>query len=236
MIVENLGSYLFSFRDGSSYPASLSGSANCLPAAHCAGNCCLEQLPSQRHRFFRTIRNYNELNRVLNGLAVRIKSPHQIDMAQLDRRSCGRLNFGKFGALLQCLPRCFELAVVVLKDRDFVAFKTYRSETNAAILRILVAVAPAQIVGRAEIDDRCDAIEFDTGNKTTATGKSETQIAATVFPFVAHKGHSLFSVVKTKRTGQGIHGVQGENSTSFPRLRSLFVIRRRGRLCVQQLW
>src|ERR1044072_1867593 len=68
------------------------------------------------------------------------------------------------------------------------------------------------------------------GNKTAATSKRVTQIAAAVFPFVAHKRHALFPVVKTKRTCERIHGVQGENSTTFPRLRRLFVIRRRGRL------
>src|SRR5689334_9941738 len=118
-------------------------------------------------------------------------------MAQLDRRICRRLDFAeKSRALLQRLPRCLELAVIVLKDRDLVAFKTDRSETNATKLCIFVAVASTKIVGGAEIDHRCHTIEFDPADKTSATGQRVAQIAATVFPLVIDKRHSFLAVGK----------------------------------------
>ena len=158
-------------------------------------------------------------------------------MAQLDRRIRGRFNFAeKFGTFLECLPRCFELAVVVLKDRDFVTFKTQRSETNAAILCVLKAISSAQIVGSAEIDYSRHSIELNAANQAATTGECVAQIAAAVFPLVAYKRHPFFPVSKAKVTGQRIHGVQGENSAPLLWLLRLLVIRQRGRLCAQQLW
>src|SRR6185369_15550418 len=90
-------------------------------------------------------------------------------------------------------------------------------------------------VSRAEVDDRRHSIELNTTNKTAVTCLGVAQIAASVFPFVAHKRHPFFPVRKAERTGQRIHGIHSENSTTFLWLCRLFVIGYSGGLCAPPL-
>ena len=64
----------------------------------------LEQLPSQRHRFFRTIRNHHQLNELLETFVFLVRNPHEVNVAQLDWRGGRWCNLRKeFGPLLQRL-------------------------------------------------------------------------------------------------------------------------------------
>src|SRR5215213_8648908 len=205
-----------------------------LPARVLGRSIKLEQLPSQRHGFIRTIRNHHQLDELLETSILLIRNSHEVNVTQLDR--CGR---GwpdlckKFGSFLQQLEFC--LANVFLEDHDLVALEVQGSEPGTTASCILEAIALTELVCCAEIDDRSNSVDLDAAGKSAATRQVETKVTATVTPVRIYKRHSLFPVVETQRAGQRIKRVHGKDSAAFPRLRRLFLIRRGRRLCAQPL-
>ena len=83
----------------------------------------LERLPSQRHRFFRTIRNHHQLHELLETSVFFVRYANEVNVAQLDWRGgrWSKLLRKEFGPLLQSLV--FWLAKILLQDHDLVAVK-----------------------------------------------------------------------------------------------------------------
>src|SRR6185312_3285476 len=99
-----------------------SGSASEFIAGRVAESFESEQLPSQRHRFLRTMRNHHQLNEQLETCVFLVRDTHEVNVAQLDWRGGRWSNLRKeFGPLLQWLV--FRLAKILLQDHDLVAVK-----------------------------------------------------------------------------------------------------------------
>ena len=69
--------------------ALFGSAANLLPARVAELTIKSEQLPSQRHRFIRTIRNHHQLNELLETRVFLVRDTHEVNVAQLDWRGGG---------------------------------------------------------------------------------------------------------------------------------------------------